>query len=149
MQPEPAEVPRRSHVGTVSLLVAVTGAVLTRAALFSGAAPSARTWIVVIGAGFEAAVVGGLADWFAVTALFRHPLGLPFPHTAIIPNRRNRLIQSIVSTVEHQWLSPEVISRRLERVAPSQWVSTFCAIRGTWPASASRCGTLSGEWRGC
>jgi uncharacterized membrane-anchored protein YjiN (DUF445 family) len=125
MQPEPAEVPRRSHVGTVSLLIAVTGAVLTRAALFSGAAPSARTWIVVISAGFEAAVVGGLADWFAVTALFRHPLGLPFPHTAIIPNRRNRLIQSIVSTVEHQWLSPEVISRRLERVAPSQWVLDF------------------------
>jgi uncharacterized membrane-anchored protein YjiN (DUF445 family) len=125
MQPEPAEVPRRSHVGTVSLLIAVTGTVLTRAVLLSGAAPSARTWTVVIGAGFEAAVVGGLADWFAVTALFRHPLGLPFPHTAIIPNRRDRLIQSIVSTVENQWLSPEVISRRLDRVTPSQWVVEF------------------------
>jgi len=125
MQPEPAEVPRRSHVGTVSLLIAITGAVVARVVLFSGAAPSARAWIVVIGAGFEAAVVGGLADWFAVTALFRHPLGIPFPHTAIIPNRRNRLIQSIVSTVENQWLSPEVISRRLERVTPSQWVLDF------------------------
>jgi uncharacterized membrane-anchored protein YjiN (DUF445 family) len=125
MQPEPADVPRRSHVGTVSLLIAVCGAVLTRAVLLSGAVPSVRAWLTVVAAGFEAAVVGGLADWFAVTALFRHPLGLPFPHTAIIPNRRARLIQGIVSTVENQWLSPAVISRRLERVAPSQWVVEF------------------------
>ena len=125
MQPERAEVPRRSYVGTVSLLIAVAGAALTRAALLSGAVSSARTWLVVVAAGFEAAVVGGLADWFAVTALFRHPLGLPFPHTAIIPNRRDRLIQSIVSTVENQWLSPVVIASRLDRVAPSQWVVEF------------------------
>jgi uncharacterized membrane-anchored protein YjiN (DUF445 family) len=122
MQPEPAEVPRRSHVGTVSLLIAVTGTVLTRAVLLSGAAPFARTWTVVIAAGFEAAVVGGLADWFAVTALFRHPLGLPFPHTAIVPKQRERLIRAIRSTIERQWLSPEVISRYLERVAPSELI---------------------------
>ena len=42
----------------------------------------------VAAAGFDAAMVGGLADWFAVTALFRHPLGLPIPHTAILPRRR-------------------------------------------------------------
>ncbi len=122
MQSEPADVPRRSHVGTVSLLIAVTGAVLTRASLLSGAFPSARAWMTVVAAGFEAAVVGGLADWFAVTALFRHPLGLPFPHTAIVPKQRERLIQGIRSTLERQWLSPEVISRYLERVAPSQLI---------------------------
>ncbi len=116
-----AEAPRRSHVGTVSLLVAVGGAAASRIALAVG--PFAgEAWLSVLAAGFEAGVVGGLADWFAVTALFRHPLGLPFPHTAIIPTRRARLIQGIVSTVESQWLSPTVIAGRLARVAPSQWV---------------------------
>lgn len=121
MQSERAELPRRSYVGTVSLLVAVGGAAASRAALLTGPFADA-IWLRIVAAGFEAAMVGGIADWFAVTAIFRHPLGLPLPHTAIIPNRRARLIQGIVSTVENQWLSPEVIARRLERVAPSQWV---------------------------
>ncbi len=121
MQPERAELPRRSYVGTASLLVAVGGAAAAHAALVTGVFGN-PAWLRVLAAGFEAATVGGVADWFAVTAIFRHPLGLPFPHTAIIPNRRDRLIQTIVSTVEDQWLSPEVIARRLERVAPSEWV---------------------------
>src|SRR5437016_13451447 len=116
-----AEPPRRSYVGTVSLVVAVLGAAATRI-LLASTSLAGQTWLQVVAAGFEAATVGGVADWFAVTAIFRHPLGLPFPHTAIIPNRRARLIQTIVSTVENQWLSPDVIARRLERVAPSEWV---------------------------
>src|SRR5690349_8381333 len=75
--------PRRNYVGSISLAVAVVGAATCRAAIFFGAGQP--WWLVLMGAGFEAAVVGGLADWFAVTALFRHPLGLPIPHTAIIP----------------------------------------------------------------
>ena len=67
-------------------------------------------------------MVGGLADWFAVTALFRHPLGLPIPHTAIIPTRRAKIIESIVAMVEEEWLSPEVIGTRLARFAPSAFV---------------------------
>src|SRR4029077_19246491 len=58
-------------------------------------------------------------DWFAVTALFRHPLGLPIPHTAIIPARRDKIIDGIVTMVEEDWLSPEAILARLERIAPS------------------------------
>jgi uncharacterized membrane-anchored protein YjiN (DUF445 family) len=119
-----AEPTRGSHVGTVSLLIAVGGAAAARLALATGPWRGAE-WLRVVAAGFEAGVVGGLADWFAVTALFRRPLGLPFPHTAIIPNRRDRLIQGIVSTVENQWLSPEVIARRLDRVAPSRWVTEW------------------------
>jgi uncharacterized membrane-anchored protein YjiN (DUF445 family) len=121
MQPERADPPRRSYVGTVSLAVAILGAAVTRIVLVSSTF-SGKTWLHVVAAGFEAAVVGGLADWFAVTAIFRHPLGLPFPHTAIITNRRDKLIQGIVRTVENNWLSPAVIAKRLERVAPSQWV---------------------------
>jgi len=121
MEADLADRPRRSHVGTVSLALAVIGAVVTRV-LISTTRLGAQTGMHVLAAGFEAAVVGGLADWFAVTALFRHPLGLPFPHTAIITNRRDKLIQGIVRTVENNWLSPAVIAKRLERVAPSQWV---------------------------
>src|SRR6185369_1190928 len=85
-------------------------------------------WLRLLGAGFEAATVGGLADWFAVTALFRHPLGLPIPHTAIIRERRAKIIESIVNVVENDWLSPGVIGARLARVAPStlivDWLRT-------------------------
>src|SRR5687768_12234833 len=69
----PAARPRRNHVGTISLVCAVLGMVASRVALTVMDEP----WLRIMAAGFEAATVGGLADWFAVTALFRHPLGLP------------------------------------------------------------------------
>jgi uncharacterized membrane-anchored protein YjiN (DUF445 family) len=106
------------QVGNVSLAVAVAGAVAAHVGLRSGPFADAL-WLRILGAGFEAAVVGGLADWFAVTALFRHPLGIPIPHTAIIPARRAKMIESIVNMVEEEWLSPEVIGQRLGRLAPS------------------------------
>lgn len=115
---------RRNHVGTVSLLVAVSGAAASRAALAAGPLAGAP-WLEVLAAGFEAGVVGGLADWFAVTALFRHPLGLPIPHTAIIPARRAKLIDSIVSMVQDEWLSPAVIGARLQRLAPSDLLTDW------------------------
>jgi len=109
---------RRSHIGAVSLAIAATGAIATRAAL-AFAPPRWAPWLEIVAAGFEAGVVGGLADWFAVTALFRHPLGLPIPHTAIIANRREKIIDGIVQMVESDWLSPDVIGARLTRIAPS------------------------------
>ena len=110
--------PRRSYVGPVSLLVAVGGTAVCQLGLRSGPFAGA-VWLRVVAAGFEAATVGGLADWFAVTALFRRPLGLPIPHTAIIPTRRAKIIEGIVTMVEEDWLSPEAISARLARLAPS------------------------------
>jgi uncharacterized membrane-anchored protein YjiN (DUF445 family) len=75
----------------------------------------------------EAAVVGALADWFAVTALFRQPLGLPIPHTAIIPRNKERIGQSLGRFVEHNFASPEVVSAKLTGVDLSgrlaQWLS--------------------------
>jgi len=108
----------RSRIGAISLWVAVAGAVASRIALRAGGAPH-PAWLEVIAAGFEAGVVGGLADWFAVTALFRHPLGLPIPHTAIIANRRGKIVDAIVQTVEDDWLSPDAIGARLTRLEPS------------------------------
>ena len=57
----------------------------------------------------EAAMVGGLADWFAVTALFRHPLGLPIPHTAIIPRKKDQIGESLGEFVQQNFLTPEVV----------------------------------------
>lgn len=62
----------------------------------------------------EAAMVGGLADWFAVTALFRRPLGLPIPHTAIIPEQKDRLGDTLAQFLKDNFLKPQVVARRLE-----------------------------------
>ncbi|HJQ84723.1 MAG TPA: DUF445 domain-containing protein, partial [Candidatus Binatia bacterium] len=109
---------RRNRVGAVSLGIAMAGAAASRAGLAVGPFADA-IWLRIVAAGFEAALVGGLADWFAVTALFRHPLGLPIPHTAIIPARRAKIVEGIVTMVEEEWLSPEVIGARLARLSPS------------------------------
>ncbi|UQX90183.1 DUF445 domain-containing protein [Jatrophihabitans telluris] len=61
----------------------------------------------------EAAMVGGLADWFAVTALFRHPLGLPIPHTAIIPRKKDQIGASLGDFVSENFLTPEVVGPRV------------------------------------
>lgn len=65
---------------------------------------------------FEAGVVGGLADWFAVTALFRHPLGIPIPHTALLPNNRKRMSEAATNLVENNWLSKESIQSKVAQV---------------------------------
>ncbi|WP_082630309.1 DUF445 domain-containing protein [Peribacillus muralis] len=66
--------------------------------------------------GFEAGLVGGLADWFAVTALFRHPLGIPIPHTALLPNNRNRMTDALVSMLKNDWLSKESIQDKVKNI---------------------------------
>ena len=112
---------RPNYVGGVSLLIAVAGAAACHVASMNGPL-AAAAWLAFAKAGFEAAMVGGLADWFAVTALFRHPLGLPIPHTAILPTRRDKIVEGIVSMVQDEWLSPEVIGTRLARIAPSEFI---------------------------
>jgi uncharacterized membrane-anchored protein YjiN (DUF445 family) len=66
--------------------------------------------------GFEAGLVGGLADWFAVTALFRHPLGIPIPHTALLPKNRNRMIRALISLLENDWLTKESIQGKIKQI---------------------------------
>src|SRR3954451_10489452 len=70
-------------------------------------------WAGYVRAFAEAAMVGALADWFAVSALFRHPLGLPIPHTAIIPNRKDEIGKSLGEFVETNFLSNEILDERL------------------------------------
>jgi uncharacterized membrane-anchored protein YjiN (DUF445 family) len=76
----------------------------------SGGAPS---WVGYVRAAAEAGMVGALADWFAVTALFRHPLGLPIPHTAIIKHKKDQLGEGLGTFVRENFMSPEVIETKL------------------------------------
>lgn len=92
-----------------------TGMLVAMAALFLVARHFLGThpaWGYVL-AFSEAAMVGGLADWFAVTALFRHPLGIPIPHTAIIPENKDRIAETMAAFLQENFLTPQVVARRL------------------------------------
>ncbi|MBW8783892.1 MAG: DUF445 domain-containing protein [Novosphingobium sp.] len=75
----------------------------------------------------EAAMVGGLADWFAVTALFRHPLGLPIPHTAIIPENKDRIADTMATFLKDNFLTSQVVARRMRGMNLAAAVGGFLA----------------------
>jgi uncharacterized membrane-anchored protein YjiN (DUF445 family) len=83
--------------------------------------------LAFVGAFAEAAMVGALADWFAVTALFRSPLGLPIPHTAIIPKNKDRIGDSLSDFLEHNFITQEIIREELRPIdfagAAASWLS--------------------------
>ncbi|MGM7699617.1 DUF445 domain-containing protein [Microbacterium sp. A84] len=79
-----------------------------------------QPWLGYVRAAAEGGMVGGLADWFAVTALFRRPLGLPIPHTAIIPNRKDEIGRTLGEFVETNFLAAEVVRTKLTQTAIAQ-----------------------------
>ncbi len=84
----------------------------------------------------EAAMVGGLADWFAVTALFRHPLGVPLPHTAIVPRNKDRIGDALGKFVENNFLSAEVVAAKLADI-------DLAAVLSRWLADPVRSGGVA------
>ncbi|PMC34040.1 DUF445 domain-containing protein [Bacillus sp. UMB0899] len=82
-------------------------------------------WVDLVQGGFEAGLVGGLADWFAVTALFRHPLGLRIPHTALLPKNRKRMTNAIISILKNDWLSKESILEKTKQIPFTEKLSTI------------------------
>ena len=88
----------------------------------------------------EAAMVGGLADWFAVTALFRRPLGLPIPHTAIIPENKDRIADTMAAFLRENFLTPQVIARRMAGMNLALAAGTFLIERREGRASRIRAG---------
>ena len=97
-----------------------------------------RTWVGYVRAAAEAGMVGGLADWFAVTALFRKPLGLPVPHTAIIPTRKAELGRGLSDFVGTHFLSAGVVRQRLRSVG-------IAARLGGWLAQPSNAARVTDE----
>jgi uncharacterized membrane-anchored protein YjiN (DUF445 family) len=104
--------------GAQGMKVVATGLLVVMAAVFAitRAYVPAHPWLGYVKAFAEAAMVGGLADWFAVTALFRHPLGLPIPHTAIIPRNKDRIGEALASFIRENFLIPAVVARRMQRL---------------------------------
>jgi uncharacterized membrane-anchored protein YjiN (DUF445 family) len=82
-------------------------------------------WLGYIRAAAEAAMIGGIADWFAVTALFRHPLGIPIPHTAIIPARKDRVGRTLGGFVQKNFLARDVIAARLRSLEIARRLATW------------------------
>jgi uncharacterized membrane-anchored protein YjiN (DUF445 family) len=88
----------------------------------------------------EAAVIGAIADWFAVVALFRHPLGLPLPHTALIPRGKARVADGLAAFVRDHFLDPQALLARLKVFDPARRL-------GEWLADPARVGDWVGEGR--
>lgn len=97
-------------------LLALAAVAFVGASLYEGQFP----WLGYVRATAEASLVGGLADWFAVTALFRHPLGLPIPHTAIVATRKERIGRILGTFVQNHFLSREVVATNLRAVRPAE-----------------------------
>ena len=101
---------------TATLMLVLMAGVFAASHVAMGAYPAWAPALGYLNAFAEAAMVGGLADWFAVTALFRHPLGLPIPHTAIIPKKKDRIADTMAQFLRTNFLTPSVVARRMRRM---------------------------------
>jgi uncharacterized membrane-anchored protein YjiN (DUF445 family) len=119
--------------------LAATGFLALAAATYAAtfvASAGGHGWLGFLRAGAEAAMVGGLADWFAVTALFRRPLHLPIPHTAIIPEKKDEIAAKLGSFVTSNFLTPELVARHLDEAHVVARVGTWIQV----PANADTVG---------
>jgi len=113
----------RAHRLRATALLFVAAAVFLACSLV----PEPSFWVLLVRAGAEAAMVGGLADWFAVTALFRRPLGLPIPHTAIIPENKDRIADTMAAFLQDNFLTPAVVARRMQDMNLAKAVGDYLA----------------------
>src|SRR5262245_54157287 len=99
---------RRNRVAATSLLLLMAGVFVSTSLI-----EPRSLWLDLLHATAEAGVIGGLADWFAITALFRRPLGLPIPHTAILPRSKNRIGEGLGIFLERHFLTENLVVARL------------------------------------
>src|SRR5690606_33398361 len=132
--PRPAQLRRMKAIAVAMLLAMVAGFVISHVMGNQGA----WAWVSAF---CEAATVGALADWFAVVALFRRPLGLPIPHTAIIPRSKARIADSLAAFVRDHFLEPQTLLARLEVFDPAERL-------GQWLARPEQAHRLAGMARG-
>lgn len=130
--PDRARTMRRAATGLL-LLMAIAFVAMR---LLAGPHPA---WGYAI-AFTEAAMVGGLADWFAVTALFRRPLGLPIPHTAIIPENKDRIARTMAAFLRNNFLTPIVVARRMVGLNVAAAAGNFLATPDRGEQSRLRAG---------
>ncbi|MFF1572985.1 DUF445 domain-containing protein [Leifsonia sp. NPDC058292] len=123
----PADQERRSGLRRMKTLAVCLLVFMAAVFSVSFALQGAYPWLGYVRAASEGGMVGALADWFAVTALFRYPLGLRIPHTAIIPNRKDEIGQSLGEFVETNFLSDEVVSTKLGSIDVARAVGGWVA----------------------
>lgn len=112
MMDAPGDAERRVALRRMRLVA--TGLLVAAALLYLLTLRDTRHgWLGWVNAGSEAAMVGALADWFAVTAIFRHPLGIPVPHTALVKRRKNELGRSLQQFVTNNFLTTDVLQERV------------------------------------
>ena len=102
----------RNHKIAVTSLLGVA-AVIFLACSWAQSQGATAAWIGYVRAAAEAGMVGGLADWFAVTALFKHPMGIPIPHTAIIPNKKDQVAGALSDFVSENFLNARTITQKV------------------------------------
>ena len=132
---------RNMKAWALALLIIAT-VIFIVARLFEGRYP----WLGIVRATAEASMVGGIADWFAVTALFKHPMGIPIPHTAIIPTRKDRVGVTLGAFVQKNFLHKDVIVAKLhtlnaaERMARVDGRAGELAAHRATAGQVARCG---------
>jgi len=121
----------RTRLGSNRALA--TGLLLLSALILIGTymVPDETFGVLLARAAAEAGIVGGLADWFAVSALFRRPLGLPIPHTAIIPRNKDRIAEALGLFVERNFLTEETILRKLRDIRAAKRLTAWLATPET------------------
>lgn len=103
----------RRHKAFVTGLLVVAAIIFLTCSWWQAQPGDTPAWVGYVRAGAEAGMIGGLADWFAVTALFRHPLRLPIPHTALIPKKKDQLGQALSGFVGENFLNAELITEKV------------------------------------
>ncbi len=95
-------------------------------------------WLAYVRAFAEAGMIGACADWFAVVALFRHPLGVPIPHTAIVPNSKERIGGAIGRFTANNFLSPKVLTAKIKEIDTAGWIARWLTRPGNAAGIARR-----------
>jgi uncharacterized membrane-anchored protein YjiN (DUF445 family) len=127
-----AQLSRMRSIATLSLIGVF---IVLVASSFWAAQHPVLVWVRAFA---EAATVGAIADWFAVVALFRHPLGLPIPHTAIIPRNKDRIGRSLGRFVELNFLTPENIVKKLAQAGIAARLASWLSHRANSEIAAQR-----------
>jgi len=133
---------RRRDLGRMRALATGLLALMTALFVATRLAPAGWTWTAYVGAFAEAGMVGACADWFAVTALFRRPLGLPIPHTAIIPRGKDRIGEALGDFIAGNFLTPGVLDAWLGRLEPARRLAAWLAAPGHAEMLAARLAAL-------
>ena len=124
---EPAEDPRVAGLRRMRLLATLLLAAMTALFIATFFVVPQQPWLGYLRAFAEAGMVGACADWFAVVALFRHPLGIPIPHTAIVPHNKARIAGAMGRFISNNFLTPRVLSERLGEIDAAQWIARWLA----------------------